>query len=63
MQMRAGRPAGHADIGDHLALMDAAADMKPAGEAADMAVGRGIGRVVLDADVVAVARVRGRSGR
>ena len=36
MQMRAGRTAGRADIGDDLALFDAAAGMKPAGEAAHM---------------------------
>src|SRR5262249_55529367 len=56
MQMRAGRLAGHADIGDDLALAHAAADMEPAGEAADMAIGRGVGRVVLDADIIPIAR-------
>src|SRR5262249_61178914 len=56
MQMRAGRLAGHADIGDHLTLMHAAANMEPAGESADMAIGRGIGRVVLDADIIPIAR-------
>src|SRR6185437_8990558 len=48
MQMRACRPARHADIGNHLALLDAATGMESAGEAADMPVSRRISCVVLD---------------
>src|ERR1700690_2186315 len=56
MKVWACGPASHADIGDHLALMDMTADAQAPGETADMAIGRAELRGVLDADVVAVAR-------
>src|SRR5207249_4290220 len=56
MEVWTGRHAAHPDIADHLALTHPLAFMQAAGEGAQMAVGGGVLRAVLDFDVVAVAR-------
>ena len=55
MQMRAGRHAGVAAIGDDLALTHMAAGMDARREARQMAIGRAVAVPVIDAQVIAVA--------
>src|SRR5262249_18940554 len=58
--MRPGRVSGRADIADHLALTDPYARLDAAREGRHMAVGGLIAVIVLEADVLAVARFPAR---
>src|SRR4029450_1591946 len=53
--MRAGRPAGRADIADDLALLHGDAGRDTFGVARHVAVSRGVAVGVADADIIAVA--------
>src|SRR5690606_27889591 len=55
VQVRAGRGAGRADIGDHLALADALAGAQPAGVTRQVGIAGFPAAGVADADPVAVA--------